>query len=98
MATGSIKTMNDAIIAESISLGSAESSTYYKDVTKAVSKTGYTAVGVVGYQISSAAYRVYWAYISNNDTVHIGITKDSGSIPSTVTVTAIVLWVRNDLL
>ena len=97
MATGSIKTMNGAVIAESISLGSAESSTYYKDVTKAVSKTGYTAVGVVGYQISSAAYRVYWAYITNG-TVHIGITKDSGSIPSTVTVTAIVLWVRNDLL
>ena len=97
MATGSLKTMNDAIIVESISLGSAESSTYYKDVTKTVSKTGYTPVGVVGYLISSAAYRVYWAYISN-DTVHIGITKDSGSIPSSVTVSATVLWVRNDLL
>lgn len=97
MATGSLKTMNDAIIVESISLGSAESSTYYKDVTKAVSKTGYTAVGIVGYQISSSAYHVYWAYI-NSGTIHIGISKDSGSIPSSVTVSATVLWVRNDLL
>ena len=97
MATGLIKTMNDAIIVETITLDSAESSTYYKDVTKAVSKTGYTPVGIVGYIVSSASYRVYWAYI-NNGIVHIGISKDSGSIPSSVTVSATVLWVRNDLL
>lgn len=99
MATGTIKTMNDAIVTQHVTVASGGSSTtYYKDFTKAVSKSGYTAVGIVGTSWNIAGLYCYSSYITSG-TVHVGLTRASGSTAlSNVDIYADVLWVRNDLL
>lgn len=98
MASGSIKSMNDAMVSETIRVeNQGSASTYYKDFTKVISKSGYTPF-LVGHRFSGAGYHAYWAYIdTETNTIHIGAAKESGSIAN-LDVYAYVLWVRNDLL
>ena len=98
MATGTIKTLNDAIIVEEVAIFGGDSATYYKEFVKPVSKSGYTAVGLVGYGFNQAVIHCYKACINNSE-IHIGVSKanDSGTL-SGVNVYAYVLWVRNDML
>lgn len=99
MATDKLKTMNGAIIPEEITVVSeGSSSTYYKEFTKAVSKSGYTAVGLVGYRYNQVGIFCYRCIISGG-TISLGLANRSGSgTMSSVTAYATVLWVRNDLV
>lgn len=99
MATGTIKKLGEAIIVEEITVvTNGSSTTYYKEFSKAVSKTGYTAVGVVGYRYNQVGLLCYRAS-ANSGTVYIGLADRSGSgTISSLNAYAFVLWVRNDLL
>lgn len=99
MATGTIKTLNDAIIVEKVLVtSSGGSENYYKEFVKPVSKSGYTAAGVVGSSWNQVALLCYRATVDQGE-IHLGLAKASGSGPlSSITAYAYVLWVRNDMV
>lgn len=99
MATGTIKTLNDAILVEAVAVVSdGSSTTYYKEFTKTVSKSGYTAAGVVGYRYNQVSILCYRASINNGE-IHLGLASRTGTgTISGITAYAYVLWVRNDMV
>ena len=99
MATGTIKTLNDAIIVEEVSVTfGGDSGTYYKEFVKPVSKSGYTAVGVAGYRWNQVGILCYRASINNSE-IHLGLASRTGTgTLSGINAYAYVLWVRNDLI
>ena len=99
MATGTIKSTGKSIIAEKITVCSQVSTTtYYATYTKAVSKSGYTAVGIVGLTSNQGQlYEYSWKIENGTITVAVLARAGSGTI-SNLSIEAYVLWIKNELL
>lgn len=99
MATGTIKSTGKSIIVEEITVcNSVSSTTYYATYTKSISKSGYTAVGVVGLNSNQGQmYEYTWQVINGEIKVAVLARAGAGTI-SNLTIKANILWVRNDLL
>lgn len=79
MATGKIQTYSPRLLVELVPvINGGSSSTYYMEVRKDVSKTGYKPIGVVGFISNQVQLSLYWEYIDNNDVV-LGVCKMSMS-------------------
>lgn len=99
MAVDKIKTLAKSIIVEEVTVCSAASaSTYYASYSKTVSKSGYTAVGVVGVNSNQGQmYSYTWQVINGTVTVAVLARAGTGTI-SNLTIKTEILWVKDELL